>query len=201
MVLMPDPSLRSKSQEMRFHVHHPECVFKIAESMQFILAGSTIKHTIIFMCIGTDRSTGDALGPLTGSKIKTISKYPHVFGTLAEPVHAKNLTDTILNIKQNYNCPLIIAIDACLGHSEHVGSITLGHGPLKPGAAVNKDLPSVGDMFITGIVNVGGFMEHMVLQSTRLHLVMEMADAIASGLSVWLRRYNRKSEITTTSFL
>lgn len=192
MVLSPNSS--SHSHEMRFHMHQPECIFKIAESMQLLLASAPLKHTIIFMCIGTDRSTGDALGPLTGSKIKSISKYPHIFGTLAEPVHAKNLTATITNIKQNYTCPLIIAIDACLGHSDHVGSITLGHGPLKPGAAVNKDLPSVGDMFITGIVNVGGFMEHMVLQSTRLHLVMEMADTIAYGLSVWLHRCSYKSE-------
>jgi len=32
------------------------------------------------------------------------------------------------------------------------------------------------------VVNVGGFLEHLVLQSTRLSLVMKMADTIAGGL-------------------
>ncbi|MNN53765.1 hypothetical protein D3C81_1685430 [compost metagenome] len=37
-------------------------------------------------------------------------------------------------------------------------------------------------MHITGIVNVGGFMEYLVLQNTRLSLVMNMADVIARGI-------------------
>ena len=41
----------------------------------------------------------------------------------------------------------------------------------KPGAGVNKDLPPVGDLYITGVVNVGGFMDYLVLQNTRLYLI------------------------------
>ena len=70
---------------------------------------------------------------------------------------------------------------------ENIGCVSIGKGPLKPGAAVNKNLPEVGDVFVTGVVNVGGFMEHLVLQSTRLNLVMKMADTIAQGLSCGLR--------------
>ena len=55
-------------------------------------------------------------------------------------------------------------------------------GPVKPGAGVNKELPAVGDIHITGIVNVSGFMEYFVLQNTRLHLVMKMAKTIANGI-------------------
>ena len=87
--------------------------------------------------------------------------------------------------------PFIIAVDACLGKLDNVGCVALGHGPVKPGAAVNKDLPPVGDAYITGIVNVGGFMEHMVLQSTRLNLVVKMADSIAHGLSFGLSSVRR----------
>lgn len=53
---------------------------------------------------------------------------------------------------------------------------------LHPGAAVHKNLPKVGDIHITGIVNVGGSMEFYVLQNTRLHLVMSMADSIAQSI-------------------
>lgn len=141
------------------------------------------KRPIVVVCVGTDRSTGDSLGPLIGT---SLSKYksPHfsLFGTLEDPVHAMNLDDTLIEINQRFHKPFVIGIDACLGQVSSVGSIQVGMGPVRPGAGVNKDLPPVGDIHITGIVNVGGFMEYFVLQNTRLHLVMKMADIIALSL-------------------
>ncbi|MGQ0516510.1 spore protease YyaC, partial [Bacillus sp. D-CC] len=66
--------------------------------------------------------------------------------------------------------------------SQSIGSITTGMGPSKPGAAMNKKLPAVGDLHIHGIVNLNGFMEFFVLQNTRLSLVMKMADVIAQSI-------------------
>ncbi|MFD7522172.1 spore protease YyaC [Paenibacillus chitinolyticus] len=138
---------------------------------------------IVIVCVGTDRSTGDSLGPLVGSNLKRRSGASYsLYGTLDEPVHAMNLSDTITAIETVHRYPFIVAIDACLGQVSSVGSIQVGHGPLKPGAGVNKELPSVGDIHVTGIVNVGGFMEYFVLQNTRLNLVMNMADVIAGSL-------------------
>lgn len=150
-------------------------------------------YDIIFVCIGTDRSTGDALGPIVGSKLQKL--YPEnvtVYGTLDEPVHAMNLEETILMIKQKHRFPYIIAIDACLGELKSVGMITLAEGPLKPGAGVQKKLPEIGDIHITGIVNVGGFMEYFVLQNTRLSIVMKMADKIATSIYYATVHLNRK---------
>jgi putative sporulation protein YyaC len=65
---------------------------------------------------------------------------------------------------------------------KNVGVIQVLDGPVKPGAGVNKELPAVGDIHITGIVNVSGFMEFFVLQNTRLNLVMKMAKTIANGI-------------------
>ena len=48
----------------------------------------------------------------------------------------------------------------------------------------SKDLPEIGDVHINGIVNVSGFMEYFVLQNTRLHLVMSMANVLAEGLQL-----------------
>ncbi|MUT68393.1 spore protease YyaC [Paenibacillus sp. NEAU-GSW1] len=138
---------------------------------------------VVIVCIGTDRSTGDSLGPIIGT---SLAKYqsPHfsIYGTLEEPVHAMNLEDTILQINRSFHKPFVIGIDACLGQVSSIGSIQVGTGPVRPGAGVNKELPPVGDIHITGIVNVGGFMEYFVLQNTRLHLVMKMADVIACSL-------------------
>jgi putative sporulation protein YyaC len=140
-------------------------------------------HPIVIVCIGTDRSTGDSLGPLVGTLLqeKQVSPF-HVYGTLEKPIHAVNLEEKLKEIKTMHKNSFIIAVDACLGRLKSVGMITVEKGPLKPGAGVNKQLPPVGDIHITGVVNVSGFMEFFVLQNTRLHLVMNMAQSIVDGI-------------------
>ncbi|QQY79744.1 putative sporulation protein YyaC [Keratinibaculum paraultunense] len=150
---------------------------------------------LIILCIGTDRSTGDSLGPLVGHKLNHyLSPYKkvHLFGTLDEPVHAKNLEHAINQIDSAYINPFILAVDASLGNFNKIGYININKGPLKPGLGVNKDLPPIGDMNITGIVNVGGIMEYMVLQNTRLSLVMNMAETITKSINIALfKLYNK----------
>jgi len=151
---------------------------------------------IIIVCIGTDRATGDCLGPLIGYKVKDM-KYNnvHVFGTLDEPVHAKNLCEYI-ELFNKFDKPFIIAIDACLGRLERIGFVNIKEGPLSPGSGVNKNLPAIGHVNITGIVNVGGFMEIMILQNTRLSVVMNMANLIANGLRYNMWKMNRSMTIS-----
>ena len=148
--------------------------------------GSCYSHDrdpVIVLCIGTDRSTGDCLGPLVGQKLSAMHSNRYlVYGTLDNPVHAKNLKETLEKIRNRYSDPFIIAVDASLGTMERIGHITIGQGPLMPGAGVKKTLPRVGDMHVSGIVNFGGFMEYLILQNTRLSLVMKMANVISSGI-------------------
>ncbi|GGA70327.1 spore protease YyaC [Ornithinibacillus halotolerans] len=137
----------------------------------------------VVVCVGTDRSTGDALGPLTGSYLQEKKlKHMTVYGTLSDPVHATNLEENIHLINKQHKNAFIIAIDACLGKTSSVGQIIACEGALKPGAALNKPLPSIGDIHITGVVNISGFMEYSVLQNTRLSIVVEMAKKIADLL-------------------
>lgn len=137
----------------------------------------------VVVCIGTDRSTGDSLGPLTGTFLNKLKpKHLTVYGDLHDPVHAQNLNDFLQHINKTHFRPFIIAIDACLGRKSSVGNIMTGTGSIIPGAALNKDLPEVGNLYITGVVNVSGFMEYTVLQSTRLSIVVDMANQIASIL-------------------
>ncbi len=147
---------------------------------------------IVIICIGTDRSTGDCLGPLIGTSIKKELNHFHVYGTLKDPVHAVNLEETIQFINEKHRNPFIIAIDACLGRFKSVGFMEVAKGSIKPGAGVNKELPEVGDMHITGIVNISGYMEFLVLQNTRLHLVMSMADIITMGIIEAEKNYLEK---------
>lgn len=138
---------------------------------------------LVFLCIGSDRITGDCLGPLIGHQLCHSSDYPYtVYGTLEHPVHALNLTDILSDIQYNHPSALVIAIDASLGSSAHQGCVCIGRGPILPGAGVCKKLPAVGDIFITGIVNLSGASAHLLLSCTRLCDVMQMADAICQGI-------------------
>ncbi|MEW6173004.1 MAG: spore protease YyaC [Bacillota bacterium] len=169
----------------RFSVHYeePNAAGRLASKISE-RAGLCIKgRPWVLLCIGTDRSTGDSLGPLVGSKVAAAkSGNYHVYGTLEEPVHARNLKGILQEVNKLHRNAFVIAVDASLGYPENVGAINVGVGPLLPGAGVNKSLPPVGHLHITAVVNVGGFMEYVVLQNTRLGVVMQQAEVIADAL-------------------
>jgi putative sporulation protein YyaC len=175
--------------EYRYSYKDPVVVQKIAQTICDLRQELDRDQTrqLVIVCIGTDRSTGDSLGPLVGTFIreKLIDKLT-VYGTLDEPVHALNLRECLNNIKQIKN-PLIIAVDASLGREKSVGDIIIGKGSLIPGIGVNKELPKIGDIFIKGIVNIdashfSNSFTHLILQNTRLGLVWKMANVIARGI-------------------
>ncbi|MEK4883065.1 MULTISPECIES: spore protease YyaC [Paenibacillus] len=169
----------------------PDIYSAITHRLLFHFSRTRPETQIIVICVGTDRSTGDSLGPLVGTALSRFhSPLFHLYGTLEEPVHAVNLEETLSLINEKYNNPFVIGIDACLGHSTSVGCIQVVEGPLRPGAGVNKQLPPVGDIHLTGIVNVDGFMEYFVLQNTRLSLVMRLSDIIATSLYSALKQWN-----------
>lgn len=176
-------SVFADSQKFKAHFDDKSATEKMKTRLEEVFSDARSRPSII-LCIGTDRSTGDSLGPLIGTYLSRLG-LPKltVLGTLDQPVHATNLAETLQYIQQTYANPFVVAIDACLGKMDSVGHITLANGPLKPGAGVHKDLPAVGEVHLTGIVNVGGFMEYMVLQNTRLSLVWKMAETMSDLLS------------------
>ncbi|WP_428910274.1 spore protease YyaC [Niallia sp. Krafla_26] len=184
---------KSKNGEVRIHHNEQDAQNLVSKALFAQLPSTLSSRPIVFVCIGTDRSTGDSLGPLIGTLLKDKKPHPfHVYGTLDDPIHALNLADRIEEIQLTHINPFIIGIDACLGRMKSVGIIQIANGPVKPGTGVNKELPEVGNIHITGIVNVSGFMEYFVLQNTRLHLVMEMAKTIANGIYQTSLHYHRK---------
>nr|WP_065549602.1 spore protease YyaC [Enterocloster clostridioformis] len=141
------------------------------------------KDGIMFLCIGTDRSTGDSLGPLVGHMLRSRRlKGAAVIGTLDKPVHAMNLDLYARYIRLHYPDYVVVAIDASVGSLDHVGYATLGRGALQPGLGVSKELQAVGDIAITGIVGGVGSRDPVMLQSVRLSMVMKMADCICESI-------------------
>ena len=164
------------------------CNYLFSELQPIILEN----RPIIFVCIGTDRSTGDSLGPLIGYKLKYLCKGKiHIYGSLEDPIHAKNLSDVLNKINLAFKNPYIIAIDSCLGKINNIGKIYISKRSLTPGLALNKDLPPVGNMSILGIVNISGNFEFLVLQNTRLYMVMQLADIISKGIYHFSLKYNK----------
>ncbi|WP_343210185.1 spore protease YyaC [Anaerolentibacter hominis] len=175
-------------------------------------------RTLCLLCIGSDRATGDCLGPLVGHKYRQLNKERrkirprsglrpvYIYGSLKKPVHAGNLKSTLNEIGAKHPDACIIAVDASLGVSHHVGLVTIREGGLRPGLGIGKDLPSVGDISITGIVGISKagakrsypeetpeineflasqeqlMLNYTSLQTTRLCVVMDLADAICKGL-------------------
>lgn len=161
---------------------------------EMIIEADIGDRDIVLLCVGSDRSTGDSLGPLIGHKLqRTLNNKMYIYGTLKEPVHAVNLEYMVETIYDIHKEPFIIAVDASLGTRNHIGYVTLSDMPLRPGLGVKKSLPEVGDICITGIVNLSGAMDGILLQSTRLSTVMELADFISIGIFIAIHSWSSSS--------
>jgi putative sporulation protein YyaC len=174
-----------KPEKFQCHYEDPGAVHMLGTKFgDFLtLLNPGLIRKMVIVGVGTDRSTGDSLGPLVGTKIKeSFSGRLTVYGTLDEPVHAGNLSQKLTDIENEHPNSFIVAVDASLGKPSSIGQITLSPSALKPGTGVKKDLPLVGEIHFTGIINVAGHMEYFVLQNTRLSLVMRMADSIARSI-------------------
>lgn len=136
---------------------------------------------LVILCIGSDRYTGDSLGPLIGTYLQEKTTAT-VFGSLDCPVHAGNLVETIKIINSRYYHPIIIAVDACLGRKNEVGNIEIWQGALQAGVAVGNCLPWVGHLAIIGVVNSGGQHGYLDLQCTPLSTVVKLSKVISGML-------------------
>lgn len=155
-----------------------QSVEAIASNLRLALEDNKSSDGYVFVCIGSDKSTGDSYGPLVGTMLDRLGY--HVIGNLSHPCHAGNLNERLTELP---HCKVVIAIDACLGYLSSVGNIQVKNSPIRPGEGLGKThLPEVGEVSITGVVNVAGFMEYFVLQNTRLGMVMEMAEATVSAI-------------------
>ena len=166
-----------------YNANDKETPYQLGQDLSYLIRlYRKSSQPIIILCIGSDRVTGDCLGPLSGSHLVAENPNAFILGSLIEPVHAMNLNAILEQIQTLYENPFIIAIDACLGTPEHIGYITLEKGGLCPGESTNKKLPKVGDIAITGIVNRAVASSFLILQSTRLHTVVTLSNAICQGI-------------------
>jgi len=170
------------------HKDHLHASRSLADALSHRL--KKVNQEIVVVCVGTDRSSGDSLGPLVGSHLSSIEGF-HVYGTLENPVHANNLLATQKTISIYHPNAFIIAVDAGLGKRESIGKIQLTEGPLSPGKGLGKELPTIGDISILGIVNAVGLDSFVTLLTTRLYEVMTLSTIISDALYTSIRKKQR----------
>ena len=143
----------------------------------------------VFLCIGSDKVTGDCLGPLTGHLLKNILNInAYVYGTLDMPINALNFSTVKKFIQNKHKKSKIITIDACLGSADDIGKIRVINKPIAAGSAFNKNLEPFGDASILATVNCGTKNDNFSLFSTPLWLVYKLANLIAMTISELLNQ-------------
>jgi len=153
----------------------------------------------IFICIGSDLVLGDSLGPLVGTFLKSKNVSSFVYGTLNFPVTAKEVEYARTYLKQMHPDCISIAVDAAIGQADDVGLIRITDKGIKPGLGVDKNLGTVGDLGIVGIVAGKSLKNYNLFNLTRLNLIYKMAEQIADGIAKYVNHLKEKTDFTESS--
>lgn len=142
----------------------------------------------VILCIGSDLSVGDSLGPVTGTKLKEKLYGLHcfVYGTLSKPITAHEVKYMNNFLRETHPESPILAIDAAVGVAGDIGLIKVCPKSLKPGSGANKKLSKVGDVSILGIVAEKTVFNYSLFSATRLNVVYRMSEIISEGVSSYI---------------
>lgn len=137
----------------------------------------------IFLCLGTEKVFSDSLGPRVGSLLNEQMEKPcFIYGLCNQNITAENLVYCHNFIRKMHPNSQIIVVDAAVGASEQIGKIQISDGGIVPGAATNKNLPTIGDISIVGIVADKGMADFYTLNSSKEKLVNSVAKFIANSI-------------------
>ena len=145
----------------------------------------------VIVCVGSDLTIGDCLGPIVGSmlKYKTQGLRAFIYGCLSAPITAKEVPYLRSFLKQTHPFSQVLCIDAAVGNEGDIGLIKCLSSPLYPGAGANKKLGAIGDISIIGIVAEKSLHNFSLFNNTRLNLVYSMSEIISDAVAgvLWNR--------------
>lgn len=149
---------------------------------------SAENYAPVVLCIGSDLSVGDSLGPVTGTRLKQLlaGLNCYVYGTLAKPITAHEVKYMNDFLKFTHPGSPIIAVDAAVGLAGDIGLIKVSRQGLKPGSGANKKLAKVGDVSIMGIIAEQSVFNYSLFSATRLNVVYKMSEIIAEGIASFI---------------
>ena len=142
---------------------------------------------IVFLCVGTDRITGDCFGPLVGSKLQNLLEKDNysninIYGSLEKNINYKNIESVLTGINSKTG---IIVVDAALSKKENIGKVFVSNSKTTLGKGLAKNRIELGDISIktvvakdykTPIYNFKG------LQNIPLNTVISLANIVSEGI-------------------
>ena len=151
----------------------------------------------IIICIGTDLSIGDSLGPIVGTMLHEYRINAFIYGRLSETITAKDIKSIKSFVSKVHPTTKTLVVDAAIGGKDDVGSIKMSLAPIRPGLGANKDLPEIGTVNLIGIVAERSCANYSFLNLTRLSPVYEMAKSIADGIAAYFENSLPEKRIKT----
>ena len=158
----------------------------------FSVAFSKIKNNnsyseIAFLCVGTDRITGDCFGPLVGTKLTNLLEKDNfsninVYGNLQNNINYTNIDKVVKKINDN-TC--IVVIDSALSKKENIGKIIVSNKKTILGKGLNKNKIEIGDISVKCVVAKDYKIPNYnfkVLQNISLNAVMSLANIVSEGI-------------------
>ena len=145
---------------------------------------------IIFLCVGTDRMTGDCLGPLVGTRLEEkLAPYNifniTIYGTLKENLCYSNMKDQLEHMKMNHPNACVVVIDAALSDEEKIGKIFVEQRKMTLGKGLHKSQIKVGDISIKAVVGKNYKLpmhNFSILQNISLNSIIALSEIIADGI-------------------
>ena len=179
--------------EYRFDLTENHLKDKISNGLESFFGG----QKPVIVCIGTDLSIGDSLGPIVGTMLHEYDLNAFIYGRLSETITAKDIRSVKSFVSKAHPTAKTLVVDAAIGGKDDVGSIKMSLAPIRPGLGANKDLPEIGTVTLIGIVAERSCANYSFLNLTRLSPVYEMAKSIADGIADYFVKIRPDKKIRT----
>jgi putative sporulation protein YyaC len=143
----------------------------------------------VVMCIGSERVSGDLLGPAVGRRlVEDYNLRAYVYGVTGRNINGANIDFYDRFIREVHKDSKVVAVDACLGARREIGKIKVGNCGVGAGHAVRKSGKRYGDVGVVGIVAENAEDNVMQLISVEVATVEELSGRIAEYLAENLER-------------
>ncbi|MDR1939802.1 MAG: spore protease YyaC [Clostridiales bacterium] len=142
--------------------------------------GAVCGELPVIMCIGSDRVSGDLLGPAVGKiLVEEYNLRAYVYGVTGRNINGENIDEYDGFIKKIHGGSVVVAVDACLGPEREIGQIKVSRCGVGAGFAVRKPGKRYGDVGVVGIVAKNSSDNVMQLLSAEYSLVEKLSRKVA----------------------